>query len=207
MPLMKICIFGATGPTGRELVAQALEHGHAVTAFARRPAMLNVPAIQGDATRDYEAVAQAVSGQDAVLSALGIGARFTPDAFMLRSVRNIERAMLAQGVQRLIVMSAFGVGETRRDAPLVPRLMYCTLLSAVFADKLAAESELRATQLEWTLAYPVLLTNGPRTGRYRAGERLELAGLPTISRADVAHFMVGEVSRREFVRKGVVLAY
>jgi uncharacterized protein YbjT (DUF2867 family) len=144
---MKICIFGATGPTGRELVAQALEQGHEVTAFARRPEKLNVPAIQGDTTRDYDAVARAVRGQDAVLSALGVGATFTPDALMLRSLRNIERAMLSQRVQRLIVMSAFGVGETRRDAPLVPRLMYCTLLSAIFADKLAAESELRATQL------------------------------------------------------------
>lgn len=195
---MRVSIFGAAGPTGRELVKQARELGHEVTAFTRA---------QGDTTRDYDAIARAVRGQDAVLSALGAGASFRADGLMLRSLRNIERAMLAERVQRLIVMSAFGVGETRRDAPPIPRLMYCTLLSGIFADKLAAESELRATQLEWTLAYPVLLTNGPRTGRYRAGERLSLSGLPTISRADVAHFMLTELARREFVRKGAVLAY
>jgi putative NADH-flavin reductase len=126
---------------------------------------------------------------------------------MQRSIANIMSAMQAASVKRIVLMSAFGVGASRRDAPLMPRLMYCTLLRAIFDDKEKAEERLRSSSLDWTIVYPVLLTNGPRTGHYRAGERLELHGLPTISRADVAHFMLAEITSPRYLRKTVVLSY
>jgi putative NADH-flavin reductase len=85
--------------------------------------------------------------------------------------------------------------------------MYRLLLADIFADKLAGETRMRASTLDWTIAYPVLLTNGPVTGRYRAAEHLALQGLPKISRADVAHFMLAEAQNRVFVRKIVALSY
>ena len=126
---------------------------------------------------------------------------------MVRSVRLIVAAMEHARVRRLILVSAFGVGDTRRDAPPVPRLMYCLLLGAIFADKKASEDELRKSSLDWTVVYPVLLTNGPRTGRYRTGERLELHGVPTIARADVAHFVLEEARASGYVRKAVAISY
>jgi putative NADH-flavin reductase len=208
---LKLALFGATGPTGEELVAQALAADHELTAFARRPADIaprgRLRVVQGDATRDALAVAEAVRGQDAVLSTLGVGNTLVPNALMQRSIANIVSAMQAASVKRIVLMSAFGVGASRRDAPLLPRLMYCTLLRAIFDDKEKAEERLRSSSLDWTIVYPVLLTNGPRTGRYRAGERLELHGLPTISRADVAHFMLAEIKSPRYLRKTVVLSY
>lgn len=207
---MKITIFGATGPTGRLLVSQALAQGHSVTAFARRPEAIrpreNLRIIQGDTTRDAAAVEDAVRGQDAAISALGVSASFFPDGLMERSVANILPAMERSGVKRLVVMSAFGVGDSKNDAPVLPRLMYCTVLSAIFADKLAAEDKVRASSLDWTIVYPTLLTHGAMTGHYRAAERLELSGMPSISRANVAHFMLGELTQRRFVRKVVALS-
>jgi putative NADH-flavin reductase len=85
--------------------------------------------------------------------------------------------------------------------------MYRVLLADIFADKKAAEDEIRRSRLDWTIAYPVLLTDGPLTGHYRVGERLELRGVPKISRADVAHFMLAEMKNRAFVRKVAVLSY
>ena len=208
---MKLALFGATGPTGEELVAQALAADHELTAFARRPAAVaargRLRVVQGDTTRDGAAVAEAVRGHDAVLSTLGVGNTLFPNALMQRSVANIVSAMQAASVTRIVLMSAFGVGASRHDAPLLPRLMYGTVLRAIFDDKAKAEERLRPSSLDWTIVYPVLLTNGPRTGRYRAGERLELHGVPTISRADVAHFMLGEIARPRYVRKTVVLSY
>jgi uncharacterized protein YbjT (DUF2867 family) len=208
---VKLLVFGATGPTGRHLVSQALEQGHEVTAFARQPQALTarerLRVVQGDSMRDPASVDHAVRGQDAAVSALGLGNSFVPNGLMQRSVRNIVPALERAGVRRFVLMSAFGVGDSRHDAPLIPRLVYCTLLSGVFADKKAAEDELRASTLDWTIVYPVLLTNSPLTARYRAGERLELHGLPTISRADVAHFILGELSRPQYLRKAVVLSY
>jgi putative NADH-flavin reductase len=85
--------------------------------------------------------------------------------------------------------------------------MYRVLLSDIFADKKAAEDNVRRSNLDWTFVYPVLLSDGPTTGAYRVGERLELRGVPKISRADVAHFIVSELGKRAFVRKVAVISY
>ncbi|HWH49850.1 MAG TPA: NAD(P)H-binding protein, partial [Burkholderiales bacterium] len=76
-----------------------------------------------------------------------------------------------------------------------------------FADKKAAEDRVRGSNLDWTFIYPVLLTDGPVTGAYRVGERLQLRGLPKISRSDVAHFILAELGKRTFVRKVAVISY
>ncbi len=209
---MNILAFGATGPTGQQVVKQALGHGHTVTAFVRNPESgpineRRVRVVIGDTTRDRLQVAEAVSGQDVVISALGRHSSFKSDHLMERSMQAIVSAMERAGVRRLIVVSAFGVGESRRNAPLIPRIMYRVFLDEIFADKKAAEDDLRRSSLEWTIVYPVLLTNGPMTGKYRTGERLELHGLPKISRSDVAHFMLAEIENRAFVRKVAVISY
>ena len=207
---MRILIFGATGATGRALVSQALELGHEVTAFARRPEALGsrerLRVVKGD-TRDRASVEQAVPGHDAALSALGIGMSLVPSTLMADSMRNIVPALERAGVKRFVLMSAFGVGETRNAAPPLPRLFYSTLLAGIFADKRDAENVLRASALDWTIVYPVMLTHGPVTGRYRAGEQLKLRGMPAISRSDVAHFMLREAAERRYLRQGVVLSY
>ena len=103
-------------------------------------------------------------------------------------------------------MSSLGVGATLRDVPLIPRLMYRLLLMDLFADKKAAEDQVRASTLEWTFVYPVQLTDGPRTGRYRVGERLQLRGVPKVSRADVADFILKELAQPSYVRKTAVIS-
>ena len=205
---MKLLVLGATGPTGRELVSQALEQGHEVTAFARRPEAITqkVRVVQGDAMRDPYSVADALKGQEAVVSALGLGKVLFPNRFTERSIGNIVPAMERAGVKRIVWMSSFGVGDTARQAPLPMRLAYSTLLYAVFADKEVGEAELRKSTLDWTIVYPTTLTDGPKTGTYRAGEELKLEGLPSISRADVAHFMLRELVDNAYLRRGVVLS-
>ena len=64
---------------------------------------------------------------------------------------------------------------------------------------------LRASRLDWTIVYPAILTDAAATGRYRAAEHLELRGLPRISRADVAHFLLSVVDDRASVGKGVMV--
>jgi uncharacterized protein YbjT (DUF2867 family) len=161
---------------------------------------------QGDTKYDPTSVAQAAAGQDAVVSALGLGNVFIPNGFMARSMGNIIPALEQANVRRFVLMSSFGVGESIKEAPLLSAIAFRTLLAAVFADKLQAEEALRRSRLDWTIVRPVALTNGPLTGRYRAGEHLELHGLPTISRADVAHFMLGEVDAPRYQGKAVVLS-
>ena len=209
---MNILVFGATGLTGQQIVKQALSRGHRVTAFARRPEALEITddhlrIVIGDITQDKSKVVEAMYGQELVISALGRRNSFRSDHLILRSIQAIVPCMEQAGVRRIILVSAFGVGESLRDASLVPGIMYRVLLRDIFADKKAAEEELRAGGLDWTIVYPVLLTNGPKTGRYRVAERLDLNGMPKISRADVAHFILTEAERRTFVHKVAVISY
>jgi putative NADH-flavin reductase len=210
---VKLLVLGATGGTGREVVAQALEQGHDVTAFVRDPAKLTTSSprlrvVVGSTTDGSDAVALAVRGQDVVLSALGRRNSFRSDDLIARSMRAVVHAMESQGVKRLIVVSACGVGDSGREAPLLPRIMYRLLLRDIFADKSAGEAYVRASGLHWTLVYPVALTSGPRTGQYRVGERLALHGiLPRISRADVAGFVLSQLASAAYLRKVAVISY
>jgi putative NADH-flavin reductase len=208
---LKILVFGATGPTGRQVVTQALSRGHSVTAFVRNPQALSIDdkrlrVVTGDTTRDEPNVAEAVRGQDVVVSALGRRTTFKSDHLIERSMRTIVPSMERAGVRRLVLVSACGVGESHRDAPLIPRIMYRLLLGDIFADKKAAEDYVRSSNLDWTFVYPVMLTDGPLTGKYRAGERLEMHGMPKVSRADVAHFSLTEAEKGDFIRKVAVIS-
>ena len=208
---MKIAVFGASGGTGREVVSQALEAGHEVTIFVRDPnvsglARERVRIVVGDTLHDDAKVAEAVRGQDAVVSALGRRRSFKSEDLIRLSLQSIVSAMERNGVRRLVLVSAFGVGDSKRDAPLIPRIMHRLLLTNLFADKKAAEDDLRRSSVDWTVVYPTLLTEGPRTRSYRVGERLELSGVPKISRADVADFVVAQLASREYVRKVAVIS-
>ena len=206
----RILVLGATGGTGREVVAQALQAGHEVTALMHRPERTLGPharlrLVAGDVLADGPALSDAIRGQEVVISALGRGYSFRSRGLIEGSMPRILAAMERHGVTRLVVTSAYGVGETWRDVPAVPRLFVRLLLWDLYADKARGEAVLRQSPLDWTLVYPVALTNGPRTGRHRAGERLSLVGLPSISRADVAAFLLTQVEDRRFIRKGVLI--
>jgi putative NADH-flavin reductase len=207
---MRLLVFGATGPTGQHLLLQGLGRGHDMTAFVRDPARLplrhgSLRIAVGDAA-DSVAVNEAVAGQDAVLSALGVGRSFKSGGLIARTMKIIVPAMEGQQVSRFIIVSAFGVGDTRRDAPLLPGLVQRLLLADILADKLAGEDVLRSSTLAWTIVYPVLLTNERRQGGYRAAERLALYGMPKISRADVAEFVLNQVDDTTYLKKGVVIS-
>jgi len=160
----------------------------------------------GDVLGEAGALATAVANQDAVISTLGVGNSFKSGGLIGRSAPALVAAMQAHGVRRLVFTSAFGVGATYRDTPLLPRVFNATLLRDIHADKQAGEAVIQASSLDWTIVYPVGLTDGPRTGAYRVGERLALSGFPRISRADVAELLVQQVADRSHVRKGVLIA-
>jgi uncharacterized protein YbjT (DUF2867 family) len=196
---------------GRAVVREAVERGHDVTALVRDPDRLpsslrSVPTITGDLIREPDVLDRAIQGQSVVISALGVGKSFKSGALIQTTAPAIVAAMRRHGVRRLIFTSAFGVGATYRDTPLLPRLFIATLLRDIYADKNAGESAILQSDLDWTVVYPAGLTDGPSTGRYRAGERLPLRGFPTIARADVADFLLRQVDDRTFVRKGVLIA-
>ena len=207
----RVLVLGATGGTGRVLVEQAVAAGLAVTMLVRKPDTLppgggTARAVTGDLLRDPAVLDAVVPGQDVVISTLGVGRSFKSGHLIRRSAPLIVATMLRHGVRRLVFTSAFGVGATRRDTPFLPRLFIATLLRDIYRDKQAGEQAILGSDLDWTIVYPVGLTDGPRTGQYRVGERLSLRGFPRISRADVAEFLLRQVEDRSQIRRGVLLA-
>jgi putative NADH-flavin reductase len=208
---MKLLVLGATGGTGREVVTEALAQGHEVTAFVRDPARLvnqdsRLRVVVGSLPDGRDKLGEAVRGQQAVLCALGIGGSLKPNGLMAGSVPVIIEAMERAQVRRLILVSAMGVGDRKSDAPPFMRLMIGVLLKDIYADKVIAEDAVRRSALDWTLVHPTMLTSGPKSGRYRVGERLALRGIPKISRADVADFLLHQLSDAAWIGKTVVIS-
>jgi putative NADH-flavin reductase len=207
----KLLVLGATGGTGQQVISQALQQGHEVTALIRTPQRLNITddrlrVLAGSVTDDSQALADAVRDQAAVISTLGVGRSFKSRGLITQSMPRIVRAMEDHGVRRLIFTSAFGVGDTRRDVPLVPRIFIRLLLQDIYRDKELGEATLHASGLDWTLVYPAGLTDAPATGQCRAGEHHSLSGFPRIARADVADFLLTQINDTTYVRKGVLIS-
>lgn len=209
---MKLLIVGATGATGLELLEQALEAGDVVTAFARRPAAVqlrhaSLRVQQGDIL-DYCAVETAVRGQDAVLCALGVR-QVGKNTILSDGTRNLIEAMEKMQVRRLIVESSLGVGDSRGQlGPMHNWFVLPFLLRNIFADKETQESLIRASRLEWIIVRPAILTNGPRTGRYKAGFAANNQSIKRkISRADTAEFMLKQLMDDTYLHKTPGLSY
>jgi putative NADH-flavin reductase len=209
---MQVVVFGATGGTGRELVKQALGHGHSVRAFVRNPDRLKVihhrlEVVTGD-VQDAKSVAAAVAGQDAVLCALGVNER-KPNTVLSDAVRTLVKAMRKQRVRRLLFVSSLGVGESKgRLGPLYNYALLPLLLKEIFADKETAETVVRESDLDWTIVQPGRLTNARLTGKYRAGtDAAKGRWFPKVARADVADFMLNALERKQFIREAPGLAY
>lgn len=167
-----IAVVGASGRTGRAVVRHLVAAGHQVLAVSRRPREVQgAEPREADAT-DPRAVAAALSGADAVVVALGIsenplsvrvrGARTTSMAVRSAGTRAVIGAMREQGIERLVVLSSYGIGDSAAGLSLPMRAMFALLLAPQMRDHLAQEEAVRASGLAWTIARPVNLTDAPR---------------------------------------------
>ncbi len=191
---MRILVLGATGGIGQEIVRQAVEHGHAVTAFVRARGRLEeldgrVTVVQGDLLNSHQ-LEEVMTGHDAVVSGFGPRAPISKDdSHLLQSFANaLTSAMLHAGVQRVIAVSVAFLFKDSIIPPayLAGRLFFPDLL----ADASEMEHVLATSGLDWTIVRPPRLTEKPYTGAYRVREdHLPRFGF-TISRADVADFML-----------------
>jgi putative NADH-flavin reductase len=204
---MKLLVIGATGGTGRALVEQALERGHHVTAFARNPAALAVPherlAVARGDVLDPAAVEAAVRGQDAVLCALGHKRWFYPNRILSDGTRNLIRAMESRGVRRLVCETTLGIGDTwGRMGAYYTLFVGVFILPFYFFDKVRQERLIRGSSLDWVIVRPGALTDGPKRGRLRQGPDVgHWLWTVRISRADVAAFMLDQVTDDAYLRR------
>ena len=191
---MNVIVFGATGKTGQHVLRAALAQGHEVTAFGRSVNRINIndPALQthkGDAL-DADSVTGAVAGHDAVIVCLGSTGLRDKTTLAVGTAAVID-AMATHDVQRLVVMSAAGVGDSWQQIPRSSRLLFRTMLRNVFADHEAQEAIVEQSPLDWTVVRAAVLKDDPATGHYTATN----TGPNTrITRADIAAALVDQLT-------------
>jgi uncharacterized protein YbjT (DUF2867 family) len=202
---LRVLVIGATGGTGRQLVQQALAQGHQVTAFVRDPARFriehaNLRIVKGDVL-DYASLEPAMRGQSAVLCALGHKRFFYPNKIQSEGMRNILRAMKACDVPRLICETALGIGNSVGRLGLPHTFFILPLILPFYMwDKLRQEELIVASDRDWVIVRPGVLTNGDALGTYRHGPKVGSYLWPVkISRADVSDFMLKQLTDDAYV--------
>ena len=208
-----ILIIGASRGIGLETVKAGLAAGHDVRAFARSAASIPITDAQltkiaGDALSRSD-LDKALAGVDAVIQSLGVASPkdliFGTTLFS-SATRVLVDAMQAAGAKRLIAVTGAGAGNSRgRNGFLYDKVMFPILLARIYADKDIAEEIIANSGFEWTIVRPGGLTNGAATKMYKILPDMKDWRAGFISRADVADFLIKQVSDRSMLSKTPLL--
>lgn len=209
---MKLVIFGSTGSIGSYVVKQALEQGHIVTAFVRNPHKLNVQhsnlnVFTGD-VMNPAAVKEAVIGHEAAICILGSGKKLSGNV-RSQGTKNIIQALEKAGIKRFICQSTLGAGDSWSNLNFYWKyIMFGFILRKVFADHEIQEQYVQHSNLDWTIIRPAAFVEGDRTGKYRHGfPGSDRTSSLTISRPDVADFILKQLTDNTYLGKAASLSY
>lgn len=191
---------------------QALAAGHEVRALVRDPSKLHMGherlVVIGGDVLDAAKVEETIAGTDAVLSVLG-RTKTSPKGVQTRGTENIVAAMEEHGVRRLVSLTGAGVGDPRDEPKLVDRaitFLLKRLQPDVLEDGVRHAEAIKASGLEWVIVRGPRLTEGPKKGEYRVGMVGKNSGT-RISRADLAQFMLGQLTTDAYLRRMPVVSY
>lgn len=207
-----ILIMGATSGIGRCAMNEAVRRGLPVRAFARSADTLEatdlVEPFKGDAT-SAEDVLRALDGARAVVYALGITERLAmlweEETLFSETTRVLLHAMAHSDVSRLVVVTGFGAGRSQSAMSWIEKTGHRAILGKPYADKDRQEELVLASDTDWTIARPVILTKGARTDDYRVLRDPKTWRNGLISRASVAHYLIDAVEQGLDVKADVVL--
>jgi putative NADH-flavin reductase len=211
---MNVAIFGASGATGQLLTENSLAAGYTVTALVRSPAIFSlrnrVRFVEGSVF-DLQAVLRTLEGADAVFSALGAHSPFRNENVLPRAVPVIVQAMHQAGIRRIIALGSAGAlpdslqNQLAWQRWIVQKIVYPFFLKWPVHEQVVQYSVLSASDLDWTMVMPPMLTNGSARGAYRVNGEALPAGSSHLSRADVAGFMMQQLTGSEWIRRGVYI--
>jgi putative NADH-flavin reductase len=208
---MKIVVFGASGKTGSLLVDEALKSGHDIIAFVRKPESIkfdhpNLKVVAGY-LNEKDKLRSVISGSDACISTLG-GASLTKHSpEIIEGINNIVSIMEEESVTRFIYLSSFGAGDSRKYMPQPIRFLIADIMLLVpLADHNTNENRITKSQLQWTIVRPGGLTNGAKTDNLKHGcEMTKIKGSLSISRSNVAAFLLNQITNKDYANKNVWL--
>lgn len=209
---MRIAVFGATGGTGKLLVEQALALGYQVVAYVRNPSKLNVKdehltVVEGKLS-DQTLIENTIKGADVVISLLGPrgGSKGKP---LTQGMQNIVAAMKTQGVCRLIATSTLSAKDPKDKPDLRAKAMVSlvrTMMHAAYEDIISVAETIRSSELDWTIVRLSLLNNKSKSGKVKAGYIGTGEVGTSISRADIADFMLKQIGDTKYLRQAPAIS-
>lgn len=210
---MRVAIFGGTGAIGRHVVDEALDAGHHVRAFARDivrlPQHERLQPVEGSLD-DGEAIASTVAGCHAVVNALSPQSNSRAEMEeVVGATRHILQAAEQAGARRIVMLSGAAVsvpGERKNTADAIASRVVRVFARWVVETRQRELDLLRASALEWVAVRPARVDDGPLTRRYRAG-RIAVGPGSRISRADLGHFMVEQLTDGTHVTSAPFISY
>ena len=216
--MSSIFVLGATGRTGEHVVNYALSKGHSVTALVREPAKLTsregLTVVKGT-PEGQDDISAAIRGTDAVISALGNvrtsdmpwAKPVSPRHFMTEATRKTVRVMKANGVRRIVIVSALGVGDSLSVTPAYLRwTVKFTNLGTTYADHNELDAEIRQADVDWTLLWAVLLTNSPNARQLQVRFVPDKPAGMRISRREVARFAVDALADGTLIGRAPIIS-
>jgi putative NADH-flavin reductase len=212
-PVKNIVVVGANGGIGRQTVMLALEYGHKVTAILRNPDHLaikhaNLNIVKGD-IMNPKTLEKHFENADAIISAIGKSS-FKPTTLYSQGNKNILTAMQNVEASRVFFISASGLHVNPTHSLIVKlatKYILQKLLKNMYADLERMEEMIKSSNLNWTIMRPPRLTDKPVSGIYRVSiNRLLKNGL-SISRADLAHYILNNISNEAIYKTIVEVAY
>ncbi|MBB5058199.1 putative NADH-flavin reductase [Granulicella aggregans] len=213
---MHIAIFGANGRTGSLLTGRALAAGHTVSALVREPKKFPYAArcrvVEGSVF-DPAAISATLRDTDAVFSALGAHSPFKKEDVLERAMPLITAAMEQYGPSRLIALGSAGALPNSLDKQaswrrwIVQKIVYNVFLKYPVASQIFQYAILSHSNLDWTMVMPPMLTGGPAKGHYRIDPDALPHNGSSISRSDVADFMMLQLTNSQWIKKGVYITW
>jgi len=204
---MNITLFGASGKTGQVVLKEALSRGHRLTAYVRRADSIseqdpNLKIIVGN-LKDQSTIENAIQGADACISCLGGSSLRKQSVEITEGIDCILTLMEKQNVNRFVYLSSIGAGESRFFMSQPIRFIVADILLRVpLADHNLNEQGIKESKAEWTIVRPGGLTDETHTGNIKFGtEKTRLKGNPKISRANVATFILDQLSNEALSKK------
>lgn len=216
---MRVLIIGATGRTGRLIVEEALKQGYDVNVLVRDKNKMpfdsrSIKVYQGTPARRTD-LAAAMLGCDLIISALSItrasdapwSKLITPENFISESMENVIAVAGQQNLERLITISAWGAGDTKKETPFwLKWLINHTNLGPIYAEHESQEKLLAASNLNWTAVRPVALNDSKKIKILKVSFNNSPKPSLYVSRRSVAKFMVDIVRSDKYDRKSPTIS-
>ncbi|MGY5777581.1 SDR family oxidoreductase [Rhizobium sp. LEGMi135b] len=204
---MKISLFGGTGPTGKYIIREALSRGYELSVYTRDASKLSeftgkIDVVVGD-LQDAAAIAKCVENADAIISALGPNSlKMKGDKPVMHGLSNIIAAMKQSGVRRLIQISTAAYHDPRDRFAFKAHafvLLFKVIVRGAYEDIKATAELIVGSGLDWTLVRIPNLKDAPANGHVDVGWYGKTKLSMTLSRGNLAKFLVDQVKDQAFV--------